>query len=391
MRFASGYLLFALLLLPLIWWRWFQRRPFAALRFSSLAPLQRQQRGFGVRARHVVPALRTLAVALLIVCLARPEKGNEQTRIYAEGIAIQMVVDLSGSMESNLESRGLRSRGERFSRLDAVKRIFREFVEGDGEDLGGRPDDLIGLIGFARYADSHAPLTLDHENVLRILDDAETVAGPSAQRRAGELNRLMEVARARGDRERMEQIAAEYQALEAENQTAIGDAIALAVERLRDLDRQYAQRAARGAEAGDRQVKSKVMILLTDGHNNAGALTPLQAGELARAAGIKVYAVGLDTLQQGSGVDAGQMRRIAESTGGKYFLATNTRALHDVYAEIDELEKTRTEEQRYLSWRQMATSPVTVAGLRLPPLLLLVLAFLVLEVLLSNTRFRRIP
>ena len=110
MRFASGYLLFALLLLPLIWWRWFQRRPFAALRFSSLAPLQRQQRGFGVRARHVVPALRTLAVALLIVCLARPEKGNEQTRIYAEGIAIQMVVDLSGSMESNLESRGLRTR-----------------------------------------------------------------------------------------------------------------------------------------------------------------------------------------------------------------------------------------------------------------------------------------
>ena len=202
---GSVYFLAALALLPLIWWRWLQRRPYAALRFSSVAVLQRQDRGLGAWARHMIPVLRTLAVGLLIVCLANPRKGNEKTRIYAEGIAIQMVVDLSGSMES----RDFIIDHQDHTRLDVVKKIFRDFVEGDAKELTGRPDDLVGLIGFARYADSLAPLTLDHENVLAILDESETAEGPTARRQYRQLEQALMRASAGGQRRLVRQIEAE--------------------------------------------------------------------------------------------------------------------------------------------------------------------------------------
>jgi len=377
------YLLTTLALLPLIWWRWLQRRPQCALRFSSIEALRRQRRGLAVRARHVIPVLRTLAVGLLIVCLARPEKGNEQTRIYAEGIAIQMVVDLSGSMERPDFAIGRR----RASRLSAVKKVFRDFVKGNGDELSGRPDDLVGLIGFARYADSLAPLTLDHDNVLAILDESETAWGPAVQERIEVLKRAFTDAAAAGDQRRRRQLQAEYQALEEENQTAIGDALALAVERLDDLDRRR-----RSRESRDRRVKSKVIILLTDGENNAGDLTPAQAAELAKASGIKVYTIGIGAQQRGGAVvDEEQMRRVAETTQGKYFRATGTRSLQSVYAEIDKLEKTETEERRFLQYKPMATSSIALGGVHVPPLLLIVVALLAAEIVLSNTRLRRIP
>jgi len=389
MRFApdSVYFLAALVVLPLIWWRWLQRRPQGALRFSSIEPLGRQRRGLGLRARHLIPLLRTLAVGLLIVCLARPEKGNEQTRIYAEGIAIQMVVDLSGSMEQQDFVIGRR----RSSRFDAVRTVFRKFVEGAGDRLEGRPDDLIGLIGFARHADSLAPLTLDHENVLTILDESETVAGPAAQKRAAELQRASAAARADGDGRRYRQAQAELESLQQENQTAIGDALALAGERMRDLDLRR-QRARTGGGTDARRIKSKVIILLTDGENNAGALTPAQAAKLAQACGIKVYTIGIGSQQRrGAIMGEEQMQAVAEATDGKYFRATNTRSLHEVYTEIDKLEKTETQERRFLQHRQLATNWATLGGRRLPPLLLIVGALLVLEIVLTNTRLRRIP
>ncbi|HUU84573.1 MAG TPA: VWA domain-containing protein [Phycisphaerae bacterium] len=385
---GSVYFLIALALLPLIWWRWLQRRPSGALLFSSVATLQRQGRGLGVRLRHAIPVLRTLAVGLLIVCLANPRKGNEKTRIYAEGIAIQMVVDISGSMEN----RDFLIDRERHTRLDAVKRIFRGFVEGDAEDLAGRPDDLIGLIGFACYPDSLAPLTLDHENVLAILDESETAEGPTAQKRFRTLERAMLQANAAGDRRRVGQIEAEMRRLQEENKTAIGDAIALAVERLRDLDRRLEEERDRRLRATGREVKSKVIILLTDGHNNAGDLSPLQGAQLAQAMGIKMYTIGIGSQRGGQDqVDAEQMRRAAESTGGKYYWATDTQSLHAVYAEIDKLERTETEERRYLQYRQLATSSTVLGGVRVPPLLMIVLGLLVLEIILANTRLRRIP
>ena len=385
MRFEpnSVYLLAALALLPLIWWRWLQRRPQCALRFSSIEALRQQRRGLAVRARHVIPVLRTLAVGLLIVCLARPEKGNEQTRIYAEGIAIQMVVDLSGSMEQADFAIGRR----RASRLSAVKKVFRDFVKGNGDELSGRPDDLVGLIGFARDADSLAPLTLDHDNVLAILEESQTVWGPAVQERIEALERAFTGAQAAGDQQRKGQLRAEYEALQEENQTAIGDALALAVERLDDLDRRR-----RSRESRDRRVKSKVIILLTDGENNAGDLTPAQAAEVAKERGIKVYTIGIGSQQRrGAIIDEEQMRQVAETTQGKYFRATGTRSLQNVYAEIDKLEKTETEEQRFLQRTPMATSSIVLGGVRLPPLLLIVVALLAAEIVLSNTRLRRIP
>ncbi len=376
MRFEplSAFFLIAMVLLPLIWWRWLQRRPGEAVRFSSIVPLVRQRRGMATRLRHVIPVLRTLAVGLLIVCLARPEKGNEDTRIYAEGIAIQMVVDISGSMENDdfeLDHR-------RATRLEVVKRVFRDFVAGDGEELAGRQDDLIGLIAFARYADSLAPLTLDHENVLTIMDEAQT-----AEARLRELNRAYLLARRRGDQRRTRQIQAEAEMLQEEAQTAIGDALALGVERLRDL-----RPGPDDQDAGD----SKVIILLTDGQSNAGDLTPEQGAQLAKASGIKIYAIGLDSQRyRGAGVDTEQMREVAESTGGKYFLATSARSLHQVYSEIDQLETVETEERRFLTCKPLAVAWAMVGDVEVPPLLLIVLGLLVVEALFSNTRLRRIP
>ncbi|MHC4091844.1 MAG: VWA domain-containing protein, partial [Planctomycetota bacterium] len=229
--------------------------------------------------------------------------------------------------------------------------------------------------------------TLDHDNVLAILDTSETVSGPAVQQHLQEMGRAFERARASGDQRRMRQIQAEHQAVQEENQTAIGDALALAVERLDDLDRRR-----RAAQQGHRRIKSKVIILLTDGENNAGDLTPAQAAEVARERGVKVYAIGIGAQQRrGAIVDEEQMRRLAESTGGKYFRATGTRSLQQVYAEIDKLEKTETEERRFMQYKLAATNPVVLGGVHLWPLLLIVLILLTVEIVLGNTRLRRIP
>lgn len=368
--------------LVLIWWRWGRRDPHAALRFSSIEWAVGQPGRFSVKMRHLLPVLRSLTVILLVVCLARPEKGDEQTRVYAEGIALQMVVDLSGSMENP----DFVLDGRRATRLDAVKEVFATFVQGDGDALQGRPDDLVGLIGFARYADSLAPLTLDHHNVLAILQSCETAAGPGVQRRRRELQKSVNEAQARGDRRLVQQLKAEWTRLHEEDATAIGDGLALAIERLRDLDR-------RPVAADDsHKIKSKVIILLTDGETNAGELTPEQAASLAKASDIKIYTIGIGSQQRGGSlVDEKQMREVAQTTGGQFFKAADTGALHKVYAEIDKLEKTQTEERRFLQYTQAATTWTTWGPRRMPPLLLMVVGLLVVEIVLANTRLRKIP
>lgn len=389
MRFhpRSMYLLALLLLLPLIWWRWLQKRPADAMRFSSVRLARRQYRGFGARWRFLLPVLRTLALALLVLCLARPEKGNEQTRVYAEGLAIQMVLDASGSMEQPdyvLDRRRCR-------RIDAVKRVVHDFIDGDETTLHGRPDDLIGVISFARYPDGLAPLTLDHDNVVEIIDTLETVSGPAAQRREQELRHAYGEAQQRNERRRMTAIEAEYTSLREENQTAIGDALALAVERMRDLDRELDADAPAGARRSHR-ITGKVIILLTDGENNAGDLTPPQAAELAKASKIKIYTIGIGSPMQGGAIlGEDQMKQVAETTGGRYFRATDTDSLKRVYEEIDQLEKTKTEQRRYTQYRQLATSAVRLGDAWLPPLLAVVLGLLGLEVVLAVTRLRQLP
>ena len=150
------------------------------------------------------------------------------------------------------------------------------------------------------------------------------------------------------------------------------------------------------------------MILLTDGDSNAGIIEPLKAAEMAATYGIKVYTVGVGTngMAPFKGVDAfgrevlvsrpvtmdeETLRKIADKTGGKYFRATDTDSLASVYAEIDKLEKTKTEEKRYYQTTEWATSAVKLGGVTWPPLLLIVLALLAAEVVLANTVFRRLP
>lgn len=356
----SAWLLLALLLLPVLWWR--ARRTEASLPFSNIMPLSKVAPSMWERFRWIVPATRFIAVSLLIVALARPQLADERTPIRTQGIAIQLLIDRSGSMQAM----DFEADSQRVDRLSAVKVVVEEFVVG-GDELPGRPHDLIGVIAFATYADSICPLTLDHAH---LIDTVRQIEVPS-----DESNRA----------------------------TAIGDAIALGVERIRGLERRTDIRDAQG-------IKSRVMILLTDGENNAGDIDPITAARMAEAFDIRVYTIGagterayapIPTTDPFSGrtvmrnvrvsIDEDTLKEIAQITGGQYFRATDSSSLEEIYANIDELERTEIEQQRYYDYRELAVQPIPLNGVDLPPLLAVVLVLIGIEVLLRTTRFLTIP
>jgi len=282
------------------------RRAGGRVRFSALGVLPPHDRGVLVRLAWLPDVALALAAGLLGLALAGPRTPDRETHIRREGIAIAMVVDVSGSMAAL----DLSDERHQLSRLDAVKAVFRDFVAGGG-GLPGRPDDAIGLVSFARHADTRAPLTLDHQMLLSIAKDLQIVS----------------------DRN--------------EDGTAVGDGLGLAVEHLRDS-----------------KARSRVAILLTDGVNNAGTDTPLAAAELARTTGIKVYTIGAGTngfapmpvedpftgqvVLRGVPVqiDEDTLKAIADKTGGRYFRAGDGAALRRIYGEIDRLERTKLDETR---------------------------------------------
>jgi Ca-activated chloride channel family protein len=355
-------MLLLLVLLPVLWWWRSGGRLRSTIVFSSIEPLRQAGTTWAVRLRWVVTALRDVALILLIVCVARPQKANERTRIVTEGIAIQLVVDRSISMlATDFELEGARA-----TRLEAVKKVVGEFV-GGGDELAGRPDDLIGVITFASYADSRCPLTLDHGHLLDTVDQTSVSSS--------------------GD----------------DLSTAIGDAVALGVERMAGL-------TERPNLAGDRRIKSKVMILLTDGEHNAGDIDPITAAEMAAAFDIRLYTIGAGSdvgfqqvrwLNGETGryqmvniratIDEETLTEMAEIAGGRYFRATDSETLQDVYAQIDELERTKIEQQRYSDYREMTLESVSLGGVSLPPLLSVVVVLLALNIVLANTRFRTLP
>ena len=341
------WLLLLLPLLPGLWllWRRPRRRP--VIRFSSLSTLRAAGGAWRRHLRLALPVLRIAALACLIVAAARPQRADESRRTVVEGIAIQMVLDCSSSMLDQ----DLSTPDHPMTRVDLVKDVFKRFVTGGGE-LPGRPNDLIGMIRFARHPDSVCPLTLDREVLLDVLDSTHTVIwlDPSGQWRGNK----------------------------AEDGTAIGDALALAVERLKDLKR----------TTGSGQqlvITSRVVILLTDGENNTGLITPQQAGELAATYGIKVY-----TILAGTGertpfggrmpVEDADLKRIAEVTGGKFYRSDNRAALENIYSEIDKLERTKTEEQSHVEWGELAW-----------PWLMVAFVCLSAQTLLDGTVLRKIP
>jgi len=352
MRLASPWVLLLLLLVPAVFLLRHRRRATGAVRFSTTEAASRLRASLRQRFLWLPSGLRGLALVLMIFALSRPQEGIEEVRDVSRGIAIEMVVDRSGSMGAEMSFAG-----EQATRLDAVKRVFEEFVNGNGDDLPGRPNDLVGMVTFARYPDTACPLTLAHGALGRFLEKVQLVQ------------------------------------MRSEDGTAIGDAIALAAARLRKTEESIAGQGHGGGS--DYEIKSKVMILLTDGENNAGKRSPLDAAKLAKEWGIKIYTIGVGggesmttiktpfgdyKVPMGGGVDQSTLKAVAEETGGLFRMAEDAESLRAVYREIDELEKSEIESVRYMDYRE-----------RFTPFALAALLLLALEVALSSTVFRRLP
>ena len=324
--FASPLWLLLLVALPLFW-VWARRRRRRALVLPALATAPDLPRTWRERLRALPEALRVIAFACAVLALARPQELAAGRPITTSGVDIVLALDASGSMKAeDFQPR---------NRLEVAKEAAVEFVQ-------DRPSDRIGIVTFAGQAVTQAPLTLDH--------DALTAAI-----RGVEIGGLAEG-------------------------TAIGTALATAVHRLRGSD-----------------ARSRIVILLTDGVNNAGPIDPLTAAETARALGVRVYTIGVGTTGEAPylledprfgrryvrvvvRIDEDILRRIAGLTGGRYFRATDPRALDQVYAEIDRLERSP------LTGRRPVVRLDRYLWFLLPAL-----GFVVIEGLLRGTIFRRLP
>lgn len=387
----SPWMLAGLALLPVVWWRWFDPKRRAAIVFSDVSRVRAAAAGWRPQARIALPILRTLAIATLTIGLARPRKGNEETRITTEGIAIQLVCDVSGSMNAlDFED----DEGRRATRLDVVKRVVSDFVRGDKRTgLKGRLSDLIGLVGFARYADSLCPLTLDHANLLAILQRTRAKNDLDDQRKQLELEREFRRLQGRGAQEsELREVERLYRLLSDEDGTAIGDGIGLGLER---LDQATRERTA----SGKPPVRGRVMILMTDGKQTVpDAMDPLEAAEIAKPLGIRIYTilvgrssqVPVRRLNRLTGepelvaanfeIDEAVLQNIAETTGAKFYRALDRKSLVEIYREIDQLERTKTDETRTMQYTEKSA-----------PWLFAALLALVAEVCLANTVLRKIP
>ncbi len=351
-------LLLPLALLPYLRHR---RRSRLAVRFSSLEAVAHSPRGRMVRLLPLLPAMRAAAIACIVIAIARPVIPNETARTLVEGVAIEMVVDRSDSMRAL----DFAKEGKQTNRLDALKEVGTRFVRG-GDGFAGRPNDLIGVVCFAGKADSLVPLTLDHDVAIEALDQIDF---PTQQ---GEMG------------------------------TAIGDAVALGVDKLKDA-------SDRANRDGKMRIKSRVLLLLTDGESNAGELSPADATALAKSTDIRIYAIGLGTkgfanvpVQTPFGtrmqrvpvsIDEKTLTEMATATGGRYFRATDADSLRDIYETIDKLEKSSIEETKQVRYRELAVDGFTVdlrvlPPFRLPSLLAIALILLAIDTIVTTTRLR---
>ncbi|MFO7940270.1 MAG: VWA domain-containing protein [Bacteroidales bacterium] len=327
MTFANPDFLFLLLIIiPLIGWYWWrQRRLYATLQISTIQPFRNLSLSYKQVLRHVLFALRMVAVSLFIIALARPQSSDAWEDSSTEGIDIVMALDLSSSMLA---------RDFEPNRLDASKNLAMEFIT-------GRPNDRIGLVVFAGESFTQCPLTTDHAVVLNLFKDLKSGL--------------------------------------VEDGTAIGMGLATSVSRLKDS-----------------KATSKVIILLTDGVNNAGEISPMTAAEIAQTFNIRIYTIGVGSMgtapypvQTPFGlryqnmkveIDEDVLQQVAESTGGSYFRATDNNKLREIYTRIDEMEKSKMEVKKYRKKNE-----------EFIPFLLLALGILLIEVLTRYTVLRSIP
>ncbi len=308
-QFAWPYLIAALplpllaLLLPPA-----RPRPGAALRVPFFGVVQAADRPGQGRRSWPRLLLALLAWLLLVTAAVRPQWQGEPVTLPISGRDLLLAIDISRSMETADMLIG----GEHTTRISVVKAVAGEFIE-------RRRGDRLGLILFGRNAYLQVPLTFDRATVRTLLYEAEAgLAG---------------------------------------NETAIGDAIGLAVKRLRD-----------------RPQDNRVLVLLTDGVNNAGSLAPLQAAELAATAGLKIYTIGVGAdeliirdffgtrpVNPSSDLDETTLTAIAERTGGRYFRARDTAALRGIYGLLDRLEPLATDNQTYRPVRELYPWPLALA------------------------------
>jgi Ca-activated chloride channel family protein len=359
----SPIVLLLFLLLPVLAYLAWRKKGQAAVKFSSLRDVRQCPVSMKQRLRPLLNVARVVCIALLIAALARPRKGTVLSEISTEGVAIEIVADHSGSMQTEMDYFG-----QNLNRFEVVKRVLSDFIAGDKNGLAGRSSDLVGLVTFARYADTTCPLILSHNVLLEFLKKTEIVK------------------------------------LRSEDGTAIGDAIALAAARLKKAEEELQQRKIRLIEAGEKtlsgkeddfNIKSKVIILLTDGINNTGQYDPLQAAELAKEWGIKIYTIGIGSDQAymtvqtplgtykmptGQALDENLLKAIAERTGAFYGRADNAETLHQIVKKIDDLEKTEVKSVQYTQYAELFGSWTLAA-----------LLILVLEILVSCTILRKVP
>lgn len=332
LTFAHPWLLLLLLALPLVALFEGGRGAAPAVLYSSLRPIMALGKPRRSRFGGLLMSLLLLALAFLIVALARPQLGRTYSQVQASGIDIMLALDVSGSMIAEDFTIG----GERASRLDVVKQVTQKFID-------ARPNDRIGMVAFAARPYLVSPLTLDHGWLLQNLERVKLGL--------------------------------------VEDGTAIGSAIASCTNRL--IER--------------KDSKSRIVVLLTDGDNNAGKISPLTAAEAARAMGVKVYTIGAGTrgyapipvrdifgrkVYQNVKVDVDEdtLKKIADGTNAKFYRATDTKSLTQIYDQIDQLEKSTVEMKQFTQYRDL-----------FPWLLGAGLSLLALQAVLAQTVGSRLP
>tara|TARA_R110002096_G_scaffold113320_10_gene246404 strand:+ start:251 stop:1276 length:1026 start_codon:yes stop_codon:yes gene_type:complete len=341
MSFAYPWLLL-LAPLPLILVLW-RRRQRPTLAVSSLQLWEHAESGRS-RFLWIPPVTKALGLTFLIIALARPQAGTSHAAQVSEGIAIQLLIDVSSSMSMDMKLPD----GKGQSRMEVAKDLVEKFIAGDDDELGGRDGDLLGLITFARYADTRSPLTLGHNALLTLVRDLTIQERPN------------------------------------EDGTAYGDALAVAAARLKQLDDPEV-RKMRSLE-GD--ISSRVIILLTDGENNSGGHLPVEAAGLAKEWDSRVYCISLGDRPRanadGVAAQLSEAERVLEhisvETGGVFRTAVDYDSLLAVYKEIDQLEQSRIVSRTYTRVSEWFWIPLGIA-----------LLFLFLAFWLEATWLRTIP
>ncbi len=329
-RFASPLFLLLFLVVGLILFLKVRMQHTRHIKVSSLKGVENYSGAFMLKLSKLLPVLKILGLVCLIIALARPQWGDKKVNVTTEGVNIVLALDLSESMRAL----DFKKDGKIVNRLEAVKSVVRDFIL-------KREGDRIGMVVFGSNAFTQLPLTRDYDTISFVLDKLQIgAAGP---------------------------------------RTAIGDAIGISLKRLEDI-----------------KSKSNIIILLTDGKSNSGELSWQDAAEIAADRNVKIYTIGVGTkgeapflvdglfgkryVYQKVDVDLSALKDIAQKTSAGFFEAKDTKSLEQIYEMINNLEKTKVDVQKWVEYKEFY-QVLLIAGLSL---------FLV-YLILSNTRFLKVP